>query len=482
MVDAAGVIAEWRWNPVKFVRDNFKVEPDEWQADALRLLPSNGGIARIALKACAGPGKTAALAWSGWWFMLTQAEVGEHPKGLALSITKDNLRDNLWSELSKWQQRSPLLSSAFHWGAERIVAKAYPETWFLAARSFAVGASAEAQKNSLSGHHAKRVFYLLDESGDMNVAVGQAVEQGLNNVACGLAIQAGNPTKLTGLLADSVTHGWQTVTITADPDDPKRTPRVSAEWAREQIARHGRDNPWVMALILGLFPPGGINQLMGIEDVERSFARSYLEGDIQMAAKVIGVDCARMGDDASTIYRRQGLMSWKGEELRNVEGWQLGDRVAYTANQWGGVDAIFVDTTGGHGNECCYRLKQLGFSPIRVEFAGKADDDTFANKRAEMYWKLSQWVKREGQMARDPLMLTDCIGPTYSFNPGGKMLIESKEDMKKRGLKSPDHSDGLACTFYKDVLPQRLHDALARDQQTFRKQFNPLGRVGGYGK
>jgi hypothetical protein len=138
-MQAAAGIRRWREDPVAFVRDNFGVEPDEWQRDALAFL--GGKTAKpnrkLCMKACTGPGKSAVLAWIGWHRLACFASKGEHPKGAALSITADNLKDNLWAELSKWQARSAFLTAAFTWTKERIYANDHPETWFLSARSFA---------------------------------------------------------------------------------------------------------------------------------------------------------------------------------------------------------------------------------------------------------------------------------------------------------------------------------------------------------
>jgi phage terminase large subunit len=92
------------------------VEPDAWQVEFLRAFVKNQ---RLALKACKGPGKSAALAWVGWNFLLTRP----HPKVVCTSITGQNLKDGLWTEMSKWQQKSPLLSKAFTWAAERITSQ-----------------------------------------------------------------------------------------------------------------------------------------------------------------------------------------------------------------------------------------------------------------------------------------------------------------------------------------------------------------------
>ena len=454
---AAAKLRRWREDPIYFARDCIGFEPDAWQADALRLLPSKGGVSRIALKACAGPGKTSVLGLAGWWFLSTQGEIGDHPKGLALSITKDNLEDNLWPELAKWRQRSPFIMAAFEQTGGAIFSRDHPDTWFLSPRSFARSADAKTQGSSLSGHHGKYLFYLLDESGDMLPSVGRSVEQGLAGAHVGMCLQAGNPTSLTGLLADSTQHSYSTITITADPDDPKRTPRVPAEWAREQIKIHGRDNPWVMSYILGLFPPGGLNTLLGLEDVQSAMRRVYQTGDFEHAPRVIGVDVAYMGEDSTVILRRQGLMSWAGVEMRSRDSMEVGDRVALEINEWE-PDMVFIDGTGGWGRGVIDRLRRLGHDRrvMDVQFAGKPNSPKFLNKRIEMWWDMAQWIKQEGAVAQHDRMLQDLISPQYAMNDKGKMVLEAKEHIKQRGLPSPDFGDALALTFAQKVMPREL--------------------------
>lgn len=173
-----------------------------------------------------------------------------------------------------------------------------PETWFLSARSYARDADSAAIGRALSGLHGQFPFVLLDETGDMPEAVGKTAQQIFTgNPTDALIAQAGNPTSTNGLLyATCSAGGWNVITITADPDDPKRTPRVSVEHAREMIETYGRDNPWVMATILGLFPPSGFASLLGIEDVKAAMDRHYTEQDYDFAARILGIDVAREGD------------------------------------------------------------------------------------------------------------------------------------------------------------------------------------------
>ena len=100
-------------------------------------------------------------------------------------------------------------------------------------------------------------------------------------------------------------HQWTVITITADPNDPKRTPRVSKEHAQEMIDTYGRDNPWVMATILGLFPPGGFNSLFGADEIDAAMKRFYRDDQLGNAAVILGGDVARQGDDSSAVCKRR---------------------------------------------------------------------------------------------------------------------------------------------------------------------------------
>lgn len=413
------------------------------------------------MKACTGPGKSAVLAWIGWHRLLCFAKKGEHPKGAALSGEgRDNLRDNLWAELAKWQSRSELLMQAFTWSKEQIYAKDHPETWFLSARSYAKDADADAIGRSLSGLHSPFPFVLLDEIGDMPIQVGQKAEQ-IFTGGCidGLIAKAGNPTSTSGLLYYVCTEGSDgetVITITADPDDPKRTPRVDIEHAREQIKKYGKDNPWVMATILGLFPPSSINALLGPDEVRAAMGKHYREDAYQHSQKRLGVDCARFGDDRTIIFPRQGLVAFKPVEMRNARTNDIAARVAAAKLKWQSEVEI-IDDTGGYGAGVIDSLIQAGHGPIPVNFSGKAIDPKYFNKRSEMWFEMANWVKRGGALPPIQSLVKELTAPTYTFQ-NGKFRLEEKDQIKKRLQFSPDMADALACTFALPEMPRSPHN------------------------
>lgn len=479
--EAARRIRAWRENPKQFASDIFGVKLDAWQERALEAV---GGAPdprrRLMMKACTGPGKSAVLAWIGWHRLLCFAEKGEHPKGAALSGEgRDNLRDNLWSELAKWRNRSELLQRAFEWTKERIFARDHAETWFLSARSYPRDANPDAIGHSLSGLHSKFPFLLLDETGNMPIQVGQKATQIFTGgTADGLIAGAGNPTSTGHLLYHIATHQrdqWCVITVTADPDDSERTPRVDIAHAREQIALYGRENPWVMATILGQFPLGGINTLMGPDEVETAMSRTLSEDAYSWAQKRLGVDVARFGDDRSVIFPRQGLMAFTPEIMRKQDTTQIAAAVVSKKIDWRS-DREFIDDSGHWGHGVLDNLKAGGYKPTAVLFEDHPfQDQTCKNRRAEMWIALSKWVKGNGVLPKMPELVKELSAPTYTFVQG-KFQLEPKDLIKKRLGYSPDLGDGLALTFAEPDMPKEF-----RPKPKPRPEYSSRGSHGWMG-
>jgi hypothetical protein len=479
MSKAASLIAGWRKDPVRFVRDNFKIEPDAWQLEFLEALGSTDkNKSRISLQACAGPGKSAALAWAALWFLTCMASKGEHPKGATVAITRDNARDNIWPEISKWQNRSEFLKAAFEWTKERLAAKDFPETWFMSLRSWSKTADEEEQGRTLSGLHSKYVLYLVDESGDIPVAVLKSAEQGLSNCEWGKIVQAGNPTSLEGMLyaaATTLREKWHVISITGDPDDPKRSPRIDIEWAREQIGKYGRSDPWIMSYILGKFPPSSINSLLSLDEVDIAMKRNLRPDQFQFAQKRLGIDCARFGMDANVIFPRQGLFAGRPVEMRGDRTEVIAARAMQAKMKWGS-EIEFVDGTGGYGAGVIDAMLQGGGNPIEINFSGKAIDPRYFNKRSEIYFLMAEWVKRGGHLPNIPQLRKELPSITYTFQ-AGKFRVEEKEQIKKRLGFSPDYSDALCLTFSLPEMPAASAYELQRiqsDQGKMKSDWDPL--------
>ncbi len=450
MIEAASKIREWRERPHQMVRELFKAEPDIWQQEALERFPSSP---RLAMKACKGPGKTTVLAWLGWNFLLTRP----HPMCGATSITGANLKSNLWTELARWHSKSDLLQHVFEQTKTEIFAKEHPRTWKLEARTWPADGDATQIGNALAGIHAAYVLWLLDEMGDYPDAIMPTCE----GIFAGNPIEAhivgaGNPTKLSGPLYRACTIAsdiWVVIEITADPDDPRRTPRVSVEHAREQIKQYGRESPWVLVNIFGRFPPSSLNSLIGPDEVREAMRRMYRDYQIGNAPRVLGVDVARYGDDQSVIAPRNGIQMHPMKKYRNLNSTQGAGQVSRFWADWQ-ADGCFVDDTGGFGAGWIDQLHQLGRAPIPVQFSGKAHDARYFNKRTEMAFDFVEWIKAGGALVEDANLLAALTQTTYTFK-GDKLILEPKELVKiKLGGSSPDEMDASMMTFAEPIMPK----------------------------
>lgn len=456
--DASRKIRAWRKDAIKFAWDQFQFVPDPWQREVLEVLP-DPEKARIAMKACKGPGKTALLAVIIWWFLTCFGEKGEHPKGAATAISKDNLKDNLWTELAKWRNRSQFLLEAFEWTKERIFAKDHPETWFFSARAWAKSANSEQQADTLAGFHAKFLLFVIDESGGVPDSVMVAADAGLSTMQPGhwlKVIQAGNPTHLSGPLYRACTterHLWYVVEISGDPDDPNRSSRISVQWARDQIDKYGRDNPWVLVNVFGKFPPASMNALLGPDDCTAAMKRHLREDQYQWAAKVLGVDVARFGDDRTVLYPRQGLASFKPIIMRNANTQEIASRVAQAWHTWQ-PDAIFVDDTGGWGAGVVDALHVAQIPVMGINFSSKAANPRYFNKRSEMYFEACDWVKNGGVLPDAADLTRELTTHTYFFHEGKMRIIEKDQVKEELNGHSPDLSDAFALTFAMPVAPR----------------------------
>lgn len=429
------------------VRELFGATPDQWQDDALACFPSTP---RLALQACKGPGKTSTLAWLGWNYLVTRpySNIG------ALSSTVQNLSDGLWKEMAKWQEKAPFLQQSFTWTKTRIFANEAPATWFMSAKSWPKSASTEDQAKALEGFHADYVLFLIDESGGMTDAVMVSAEAAFAGTLECHIVQAGNPTQLSGPLYRASTaakHLWKVIRITGDPDDPKRSPRIPIEHAREQIRQWGRDNNWIKSDILGEFPSASINALIGQEDVEAAMHRYYREHEIGRVPKILGVDVARQGNDASAVAKRMGIQMLPFQKRRNIDSLAGAAWVNREWQQWG-ADAAFIDATGGFGSGWLDQLGVLGRAPIGVQFAGKAHQSArFLNKRAEMAFDFVDWIKRGGALPPETPGLMSALTQTTYTHQGDRLVLEPKELVKAKIGHSPDEFDAAILTFAEPI-------------------------------
>ena len=203
------------------------------------------------------------------------------------------------------------------------------------------------------------------------------------------------------------------------------------------------------------------NVLIPIDTVRAAASRQYREHDYAASPRILGVDVARFGSDASVIFKRQGVVSWPPTVIRKLDNMALADQVAIQIREWQ-PDAVFIDI--GNGAGVVDRLRQLRFDVTEVAFAGASSDPHYANKRMEMWAEMAKWLQDGGAIPPDTMLQADLSAPTYGYTTGkGLKILESKDKIKERIGRSPDLADALALTFAAPVAPkldQRLERQL----------------------
>jgi len=191
------------------------------------------------------------------------------------------------------------------------------------------------------------------------------------------------------------------------------------------------------------------NALLSLDVVLAAAGKHIPDADYMGAAKIIGVDVARFGDDRSVIFKRQGLHAHEPIVFSDVDNMELAGRVANEIRTFQ-PDAVFID--GGRGEGVIDRLRMLGHNVIEVAFGGRPSNPHYYNKRSEMWGEMAEWLRSGGALPDNGALKTDLCVPTYDLKTG-RFRLESKDDIKKRGLKSPDLGDALALTFAEQVMP-----------------------------
>jgi hypothetical protein len=143
--------------------------------------------------------------------------------------------------------------------------------------------------------------------------------------------------------------------------------------------------------------------------------------------------------------------------MRNARSNEIAARVAAAKAKWGS-EMEMVDGTGGYGSGVIDSLIQAGHTPLEVQFAAKATDSRYFNKRSEMWFTMAEWIKRGAALPNIPQLARELTCPTYIFQ-NGKFRLEEKDQIKARLGFSPDMGDALAVTFTIPDMPKS--DALA---------------------
>lgn len=457
-------MGEFVHNPYGFVLFAFpwgegllseETGPDTWQVDILKELGA-GSLSvekalRIAVASGHGIGKTALVAWIILWFICTRP----HPQIVVTANTKAQLDNKTWRELSKWHKLS-IMEPLLEWTATKFYMKSDPGTWFAASTPWS-----ETNSEAFAGTHEKHVLIVMDEASGIPDKIHE-VATGAMTTPGAMWIAFGNPTQNTGWFRECFReqqHRWVTRQI-----DSRTAKMANKEEIQKWIDDFGEDSDYIRVRVRGVFPRESSTQLISGEVVTDAMLRTATGYEDQ--AKVMGVDVAREGDDQSVILTRQGNKVWPLRKYRIPDLMELVGKVIEAYNE-DKPDQIFVDAVG-LGAGVYDRLKQLNYPVIPVMSGAKPsgfgtsvgitasnNQTRYLNLRAEIWYKMKQWLSEEAvDLPDDPELRTALCSVQYAFDNRDRFRLESKRDMKRRGLDSPDEGDALAFTHTIDVMPK----------------------------
>lgn len=426
-----------------FVREVLGAKPQRWQEEVLEAYDK--GERRITIRSGHGVGKTTLLAW-----MCVHHIVCRFPQKTVITApTAAQLWDALWAEIRAWIARLPAaLQECLVCKADRIELVAAPDESFVSART-----SRAEQPEALQGVHAANVLLIADEASGIPPQVFEAAAGSMSGHSA-LTVLAGNPVRTSGFFYDThhkLADMWAVFHV---PCAASRF--VTPDYIKDMGRRYGELSNAFRVRVLGEFPVTDDDTVIPFDLVEASLTRDVVP--VRTAIPVWGVDCARFGMDRSTLAKRRGnVLLEPVRAWRQLDTMQLAGRIKHEWDETPVTERpthINVDVIG-LGAGVVDRLRQLGLPAvgINVSEVPSLHRDKYRNLRAELWFRAREWfARRDCRIPKQEELIEELVAPRFKFAPqSDKLMVESKDEMKKRGgledNRSPDLADAFILTF-----------------------------------
>jgi hypothetical protein len=427
-----------------------------------------------AVKACHGPGKSfIASRIMAWW-----AEV--HPLGSAFVLstapTAPQISAILWRELRRTHRVHRLqgrmtLDNVWYMTPKGRRNTASPEDEMIA-----MGRKPnDYDEAAFQGIHARYVLAVIDEAG----GVPKNLYDGINSIVTGddcRVLAIGNPDDPGSYFADICKpgSGWNVISISAF-DTPNFTEEyvpedvakqlVTPKWVEERKRDWGEGSPLWVSKILGEFPDTSDEYLFS-PDILKTALRTQQSG---IEKGQYGADIARFGTDKTVVYRNRGFHVRLEAEWAKKDTMQTVGRIANIVKKHPSQPPKVVIDVVGLGSGVFDRMRELDFPVAPFAASERArNDKRFKNKRAEAYWTFRELCE-QGVIDLDPeddILLNQLGSIKWDVDSSGRIFIESKEDMMKRGLPSPDRADAAVMSTVTNTTARDILTALATKPDT----------------
>ena len=433
--------------------ENF-TGPRKWQREILldiaEHIKQNQGkvdfdVMREAVASGRGIGKSALVSWLEHWMLSTR--IGATV--IVSANSESQLRSVTWAEITKWLSMS-INSHWFEVSATRVM----PAKWLteLVERDLKKGTrywgvegrlwSAENPDAYAGVHNYDGVMVIFDEASGIDDSIW-SVTSGFftENTPNRFWLAFSNPRRNSGYFYEafhSKREFWKNRNI-----DSRQVEGTDKNVYEQIIDEYGADSVQAHVEVYGMFPNASDDQFISVNVVDEAMRRERYKDNT--APIIIGVDPARFGSDSTVIAVRQGrdviaIKRHKGDDTMETVG-----RVIEAIEEY--QPALVNIDEGGLGAGVVDRLKEQRYKIKGVNFGNKAKNGMmYGNKRAEMWGDMREWLK-SASIPTDRYLKSDLISPMMKPDSKGSIFLESKKDMRSRGLASPDAADAIALTF-----------------------------------
>lgn len=448
--------------PRAWQTEAFEQIRDHLQNPATRFQPL-----MIARASGHGIGKSAWIGMAVNWALSTCDDC----KVVITANTDTQLRTKTSPEVGKWSRMS-LTANWFDVQSTSIASrdKAHTKTW----RADLVPWS-EHNTEAFAGLHnkGKRIVLIFDEASAISDKVWEVAEGALTDEDTEIIwVAFGNPTRNVGRFRECFRrfkHRWLARQIDSRTVEGTNKEQI-AKWADD----YGEESDFFKVRVRGMFPAMSARQYISETDVTESYGKVLQPQQYNFAPKILTCDPAWEGDDELVIGLRQGLAFRVLCTMpKNDNDLVVAQRLAKFEDEEE-ADAVFVDA--GFGTGIVSAGQGMGRTWVLVWFAGASGDIGCLNKRAEMWKGARDWLKAGGALPPDPQLRDELQAPEIVPRIDGKLQIESKKDMKRRGIPSPNRADSLVLSFAYPVSKRDPLDAY-RTTRGAPQEYDPYART-----
>ena len=434
-------LSRYRDDPAGFSEHVVGMKPLDWQREVMDAIAS--GERLCSIRSGHGVGKSSCAAVLILWFILTRYPC----KVVVTAPTASQLFDALFAELkSRLKEMPPAISGLLEATSDRVVLKSSPTEAFCSART-----SSKERPEALAGVHSANVLLVADEASGIPSEVYEAAGGSMSGENAHTLL-LGNPVRASGFFYRTQTEladRWWTRKVSC-----LDSPLVSQDFIEDMKSRYGEDSNAFRVRCLGDFPVADDDTYIPLHLIESAVHRDI--DDSPSAAVVWGLDPARFGSDRSALAKRRGgklieIKSWRDKSTMELAGIVVDEYE--TAKFADRPTEICVDSIG-IGAGVVDRLMELDLPARGVNVAESASmSQKYMRLRDELWGKAREWFEaRECVIPNDDQLIHELAAPRFAFTSTGKIKIESKDEMRKRGIRSPDLADSFCLTLASNAI------------------------------